>query len=150
MRKNLATVFALLALALIDQTSAFAGDPPAWIANLVAPGGSEFVHARPMLRPPGLPKPRVDWNVLRSSKRARALESPPLPASSAMSAPLEAGQSLSLQAALYGAITGNPDLIALRNSNVASPEAVEVARRFPTTLNPTLWVEHSAPGLDPQ
>ena len=31
--------------------------------------------------------------------------------------------------------------MTLRNSNVASPEAVEVARRFPTTLNPTLWVD---------
>jgi cobalt-zinc-cadmium efflux system outer membrane protein len=51
------------------------------------------------------------------------------------------GQSISLQAALYGAITGNPDLVALRNSNIASPEAVEVARRFPTTLNPTIWSE---------
>jgi cobalt-zinc-cadmium efflux system outer membrane protein len=29
----------------------------------------------------------------------------------------------------------------LRNSNLASPEAVEVARRFPTTLNPTLWLD---------
>ena len=29
----------------------------------------------------------------------------------------------------------------MRNSNIASPEAVEVARRFPTTLNPTLWID---------
>jgi cobalt-zinc-cadmium efflux system outer membrane protein len=55
--------------------------------------------------------------------------------------PLEGGESISLQTALYGAITGNPDLVALRNSNLASPEAVEVARHFPTTLNPTLWVD---------
>jgi cobalt-zinc-cadmium efflux system outer membrane protein len=46
-----------------------------------------------------------------------------------------------LQAALYGAITQNPDLVALRNSNIASPESVEVARRFPTTLNPTFWTQ---------
>jgi cobalt-zinc-cadmium efflux system outer membrane protein len=46
-----------------------------------------------------------------------------------------------MEAALYGAITSNPDLVSLRNSNLASPEAVEVARRFPTTLNPTLWVD---------
>ena len=55
------------------------------------------------------------------------------------------GQSLSLQAALTGALTSNPDLISLRQGNVpgnaASPEAVEVARRFPTALNPTLWVD---------
>jgi cobalt-zinc-cadmium efflux system outer membrane protein len=51
------------------------------------------------------------------------------------------GVPLSLQAALYGAITQNPDLITLRNSNIASPESVEVARRFPTTLNPTIWAQ---------
>jgi len=48
---------------------------------------------------------------------------------------------ISLQAALYGAITQNPDLVALRNSNIASAESVEVARRFPTTLNPTIWTQ---------
>ncbi len=54
------------------------------------------------------------------------------------------GQSLSLQAALYGALTGNPDLVALRQGNplAASAEAVEVARHFPTTLNPTLWIDY--------
>jgi outer membrane protein TolC len=46
-----------------------------------------------------------------------------------------------MQAALLGAVTSNPDLLTLRNNNLASPEAVEVARRFPTTLNPTLWVD---------
>jgi cobalt-zinc-cadmium efflux system outer membrane protein len=59
------------------------------------------------------------------------------------------GMSISLQAALYGALTGNPDLVALRNSNIASPEAVEVARRFPTTLNPTLWVDYRPINLIP-
>ncbi len=55
-------------------------------------------------------------------------------------------QSVTLQAALYGALTSNPDLITLRQggtqTNAPSPEAVEVARRFPTTLNPTLWVDY--------
>lgn len=50
-------------------------------------------------------------------------------------------QPISMEAALYGAITSNPDLVALRQGNEASAEAVEVARRFPTTLNPTLWVD---------
>ena len=58
---------------------------------------------------------------------------------------IEGGDSLSLQAALYGALTSNPDLVSMRAGNVAgnvaSPEAVEVARRFPTTLNPTLWAD---------
>ena len=53
-------------------------------------------------------------------------------------------QSISLEAALYGAITSNPDLVTLRQGNVlaASAEAVEVARHFPTTLNPTLWIDY--------
>ncbi len=64
--------------------------------------------------------------------------------------PLEGGQSISLQAALFGAIRFNPDLVALRNSNVASAEAVEVARRFPTTLNPTVWIDYRPITLIPR
>ena len=59
--------------------------------------------------------------------------------------PLASGrQSISLEAALIGALTSNPDLVTLRQGNSAaiSPEAVEVARRFPTTLNPTLWIDY--------
>jgi outer membrane protein, heavy metal efflux system len=54
------------------------------------------------------------------------------------------GQSISLQLALYGALTSNPDLVALRQGNPIAPsaEAVEVARRFPTTLNPTVWIDY--------
>jgi cobalt-zinc-cadmium efflux system outer membrane protein len=54
------------------------------------------------------------------------------------------GQSISLQAALYGALTSNPDLVTLRQGNALaiSAEAVEVARHFPTTLNPTLWMDY--------
>jgi cobalt-zinc-cadmium efflux system outer membrane protein len=50
---------------------------------------------------------------------------------------------MSLEAALYGAVTSNPDLATLRlgNPTTPSPEAVEVARHFPTTLNPTLWCD---------
>ena len=49
-----------------------------------------------------------------------------------------------MQAALYGAITSNPDLVTMREGNAlaASAEAVEVARNFPTTLNPTLWLDY--------
>ena len=59
-------------------------------------------------------------------------------------APPVGGQSISLQAALYGAITSNPDLVTMRQGNAlaASAEAVEVARHFPTTLNPTLWIDY--------
>ena len=63
---------------------------------------------------------------------------------SPLAIPPAGGQSISLQAALYGAITSNPDLVTLRQGNalVASAEAVEVARHFPTTLNPTLWIDY--------
>ncbi len=60
-----------------------------------------------------------------------------LPVSAAM-----AGRPISLQASLYGAVTGNPDLVALRQGNEASAEAVEAAKHFPTTLNPTLWIDY--------
>jgi len=58
--------------------------------------------------------------------------------------PTVGGQSISLQTALYGALTSNPDLVTLRQGNAiaASAEAVEVARHFPTTLNPTLWMDY--------
>jgi cobalt-zinc-cadmium efflux system outer membrane protein len=50
-----------------------------------------------------------------------------------------------MEAALYGTLTGNPDLVTLRQgtpiANAPSPEAVEVARRFPTALNPTVWID---------
>jgi len=77
--------------------------------------------------------------------------SPAIPAASLPTGPAVGGgpafggQSLSLEAALYGALTSNPDLVSMRQGNVpgnaASPEAVEVARHFPTTLNPTLWID---------
>jgi cobalt-zinc-cadmium efflux system outer membrane protein len=52
-------------------------------------------------------------------------------------------QSISLEAALYGTLTSNPDLATLRVGNPTTPsaEAVEVARHFPTALNPTLWCD---------
>ncbi len=61
-----------------------------------------------------------------------------------LATPPAGGQSISLQGALYGAITSNPDLVTMRQGNAlaASAEAVEVARHFPTTLNPTLWIDY--------
>jgi cobalt-zinc-cadmium efflux system outer membrane protein len=61
-------------------------------------------------------------------------------------------QSLSLQQALTGALTSNPDLVALRLGNPAqaSAEAVEVARRFPTTLNPTVFIDYRPITLIPR
>ncbi len=57
---------------------------------------------------------------------------------------LVGGQPIAMQAALYGAVTSNPDLVTLREGNAlaASAEAVETARHFPTTLNPTIWLDY--------
>ncbi len=84
---------------------------------------------RAQLQPP-LPLPNI----------AQPMQAAPLSAS--ITPPL-GGQNISLQTALYGALTSNPDLVSQRQGNplAASAEAVEVARHFPTTLNPTLWVD---------
>ena len=54
------------------------------------------------------------------------------------------GPSISLQMALYRTLTSNPDLNLLRLGNPTTPsaESVEVARHFPSTLNPTLWIDY--------
>ena len=59
-------------------------------------------------------------------------------------APRPGASRLSLQQALYGALTSNPDLVALRQGNPsqASAEAVEVARHFPVALNPTVFIDY--------
>ena len=102
--------------------------------------------AVPAIAPAPTPTPTVTDPKL---ERAQA-DAPAIPAASLPTGPVPGpgaipegfgGQSISLETALYGAVTSNPDLVTLRNSNVASAEAVEVARRFPTTLNPTLWVD---------
>lgn len=63
---------------------------------------------------------------------------------STLAIPPAGGQSISLQTALYGALTSNPDLVTLRQGNAlaASAESVEVARHFPTALNPTVWIDY--------
>ena len=147
MRDHLARIFAVaLTAAGLMPGSASAGPPDVALAR-----------PRPHLRVqwPSDKAPRtVDPRVRRAgAAQDPPADTPPLPGSAlpvvgdapgpalGAATAAESGASISLQAALYGAITGNPDLVALRNSNVASPEAVEVARRFPTTLNPTLWVD---------
>jgi cobalt-zinc-cadmium efflux system outer membrane protein len=66
--------------------------------------------------------------------------------------PDPASTPLDLDAALEWTLSGNPDLIVLRQNLGVSAEAVEVARRFPTSLNPTVsvdvrpWVFERVPG----
>ena len=81
---------------------------------------------------------------LQVSPLPGANSNPPGPRSSLMNSGSVGGQPIAMQAALYGAVTSNPDLVTLREGNAlaASAEAVEVARNFPTTLNPTLWIDY--------
>lgn len=93
--------------------------------------GVRKTAVQPPLGPVTTPPPNVDLTPLATPAN--------LPVTAASDA---AGRPISLQSALYGAVTGNPDLVALRQGNVASAEAVEAAKHFPTTLNPTLWVDY--------
>jgi outer membrane protein, heavy metal efflux system len=74
-----------------------------------------------------------------------AASAPIPPPSPVVSETMVGGQSIGMEAALYGTLTSNPDLVTLRQgspiANAPSAEAVEVARRFPTTLNPTVWID---------
>jgi cobalt-zinc-cadmium efflux system outer membrane protein len=98
----------------------------------------------------GIPAAPADGRVRRTQTTTPAITQLALPDmglptnSSPVPAGGSGGQSISLQAALYGALTSNPDLVTLRqgNAQVASAESVEVARHFPTTLNPTLWIDY--------
>ena len=107
----------------------------------------------PMIARPDLPE--SDAPVRRVQATSGDLEgaASPLPGGSAASASTPSallseassgGRSLSLQQALTGAITSNPDLVTLRTGAgaTASAEAVEVARHFPTTLNPTVFIDY--------
>jgi len=96
--------------------------------------------------------PRLDTPVQRAQSTPGDVQpplgpdvTPPMPAASVPgdAIPSVGGQSVSLQAALYGTLTSNPDLATLRLGNPTTPsaEAVEVARHFPTALNPTLWCD---------
>lgn len=133
-------------------------DAPALAAEGPSPARSRLGQLLRRDPPPGVvppqPKPLApgDPTVRRAQSEGLPLASPlsppsaPMPALTSNPASLGGGQPLSLQAALYGALTSNPDLVTLRQgnalANAPSPEAVEVARRFPTTLNPTLWLDY--------
>jgi cobalt-zinc-cadmium efflux system outer membrane protein len=87
----------------------------------------------------------TDAPVRRTQATAADLGMPIGPGSDSTStSAVPGGSSLSLEQALTGALTSNPDLIALRQGNpaLASAEAVEVARHFPVALNPTLFIDY--------
>ena len=65
-------------------------------------------------------------------------EAAPLPPDPAQPA---ATQPLDLETALSWTLQANPTLVAVRQNLGVSAEAISVARRFPTSLNPTLSVD---------
>jgi cobalt-zinc-cadmium efflux system outer membrane protein len=120
-----------------NGSSVFGGiNPPVTTTPMrqQGPGSAAISAARP--------RPNADRGVRRTQVDANL---PALPDASLppLSPDLMSGSPMpiSLETALYGAITQNPDLVTLRNSNIASPESVEAARHFPTTLNPTIWTQ---------
>jgi outer membrane protein, heavy metal efflux system len=108
-------------------------------------GPSPVAIQAPLRTIPTASKPAapIDASAKRTQATAADLGMPIGPTTDS-TAPLPGAQSLSLQQALYGALTSNPDLVALRTGNpsLASAEAVEVARNFPVTLNPTVFIDY--------
>jgi cobalt-zinc-cadmium efflux system outer membrane protein len=107
--------------------------------------------ARPQAPRPRAAAPLAEKGPARDTpvRRAQAgpTDIPAMPTTTPPPNPISAEPTttpLALQAALYGALTSNPDLVSMRQGNplAASAEAVEVARRFPTTLNPTVWIDY--------
>jgi len=80
----------------------------------------------------------------QKSTNAVVIETIPSPNPSAVNerAPYPPGRvvPLTLQSALEWTLSCNPDLVALRQNLNVSADALEVARRFPTSLNPTVSV----------
>ena len=125
-----------------------------------AAGPAPSPPARPDRRPPAgraEPAPADPDRPAGAGRRAQAPDAPvrrtqataadlgmPIGPGTDSTAPVPGGQSLSLQQALTGALTSNPDLVALRQGNPAqaSAEAVEVARHFPVALNPTVFIDY--------
>ena len=97
----------------------------------------------PTAPPASSPANGIDAPVRRTQATPADLGAPIGPSTDS-TGPVPGGQSLSLQQALTGALTSNPDLIALRQGNpaIASAEAVEVARHFPVALNPTVFIDY--------
>ena len=124
--------------------------PSPYVPRAIPIGPSPSIAQGPLRAIPAAAKPvdpavksGPDGPVRRTQATAADLGMPIGPGTDS-TAPVPGGQSLSLQQALYGALTSNPDLIALRQGNpaLASAEAVEVARQFPVLLNPTVFIDY--------
>ncbi len=135
MRPCLALSIVAQFLSMIAGAMAVAGEPPA--APSVASVRTQAVD-RSARRVQAVPA------ELRMPLGANVLSCSPLWDVPSDAISVIGGPSISLQMALYRTLTSNPDLNLLRLGNPTTPsaESVEVARHFPTTLNPTLWIDY--------
>ncbi len=138
---------------VVPSPSRFSNAKPLPVASRSQWDPSVSLRPVPTAQKSGRPRPTYDAQVRRTQVGVPDAMQAPLPNASlpptgmpnlGVTGAVLGGQSMSLQAALYGALTSNPDLVSLRQGNplAVSAEAVEVARRFPTTLNPTLWMDY--------
>jgi len=135
MRRRLVLSILAQFLSLAAQGLVGAGEPPAAASVALVRTPAVDRSARRVQAEPA---------EIRLPLGAGVLSSSPLWDVPSEVIPTIGGPSISLQAALYGTLTSNRDLNILRLGNPTTPsaEAVEVARHFPTTLNPTLWVDY--------
>src|SRR5271165_3274195 len=135
MRPCLALSIVAQFLSMIAGTLAVAGEPPA--APSVAPVQTHAVDR-------SLRRVQAEPAEIGMPLGASVLSCSPLWDVSSEAISVIGGPSISLQMALYGTLTGNPDLNLLRLGTPTTPsaESVEAARHFPTTLNPTLWMDY--------
>ncbi|MGA2703605.1 MAG: TolC family protein [Isosphaeraceae bacterium] len=122
-------------LSMIAGTLAVAGEPPA--APSVAAVGTQAVDR-------SVRRVQAESAETGMPSGASVLACSPLWDVPSDAISVIGGPSISLQMALYVTLTSNPDLNLLRLGNPTTPsaESVEVARHFPTTLNPTLWIDY--------
>ena len=111
-------------------------------ATVAAPSPIGPIPARPAI-PPMIARPLDDEPIRRTQATPADMGAAIGPGTDS-TGPTPGGRSISLQQALTGALTSNPDLVSLRLGNpaLASAEAVEVARHFPVALNPTVFVDY--------
>jgi len=135
MRPCLALSIVAQFLSMIAGTLTVAGEPPA--APSVAAVRTQAVDR-------SVHRVHVEPAEARMPSGADVLSCSPLWDLPSDAISVIGGPSLSLQMALYVTLTSNPDLNLLRLGNPTTPsvESVEVARHFPTTLNPTLWIDY--------
>ena len=135
MRSRFALIIVTPLLSMFAGTLAVAAEPQAPPAVASAPA---------RVADSSLRRVHGDSTEFRKPLRQGELLSSPLQDRPAQTVSLVNGPSITLAMALYTTWNCNHDLNILRLGNPTTPsaESVEVARHFPITLNPTLWMDY--------